>query len=896
VVAPSGTVTFLFTDIEDSTRLWDVHPDEMRDALEQHDSILRSVVASRGGLVFSRSGDGFAVAFGRASDAISAAADMQRALTAATWPDGAHIRVRVGVHTGEAQERQGDYFGTAVNCAARLMAAGHGGQVLVSGATAAVAALPPDVGLVDLGVHHLRGLSQPVVVRMLTGEGLPTSFPPMRVGNRPMGNLPTTMTALVGRSNEIAAVRSLLNRHRMVTVVGPGGVGKTRVAIEVAARSAGLFGDGAWFVDLVAVTPGQVAAAIASPLSIQLGTSEAEQRLVSALSGQRLLLVLDNCEHVLDDTARLARMLVSSSDGVSVLGTSRQPLGVPGEQLFPLHPLSDDAVTLFVERARLLSPGFDPSPAELATITSLCKRLDGLPLAIELAAARIRSHTLDELVDLLDARFQLLRSGRRHGHDRHDSMMRTLDWSYDLLDPDERAVFERCSVFSGPFTRSAAAAISCCDDASRSGATDIIDSLVSKSMINVREHSGRVRHLELLDTMRGYGAARLAARGEQSATAAAHARWYADHAYRLGAPLFGSGEAERMRALADSVSNCRAAFRHLVETDRSGAERLCGGFACAEWLMVYEPFEWALALWDPEQAPVATDAHLWCCATTAWAAMGARRSDLLNEVMAHLEDTGADPCHPAVLEAEYARWGDRLYRTGEHSDTELDVWSEDLRARARCNGSGYNVAQAAVLTAGRLPRERAIALLDDGIRHAEQDDALTVAALLLIMRSNFVEAIDAERAADDLRRACELAALTDSPFVNNHATDTELNSRLSHLDAGEKLLAADQLLVSWHRAGDMPRVFSTLATIITLLDGRDRDRDIVFLDKALRHNRAQHVARRVRRRQASIAQRAGARLGPAETQTERTKASQASITQVLLRAREAIRIGGARPT
>jgi class 3 adenylate cyclase len=436
VGVPSGTVTFCFTDIEGSTRLWESVPSTMGTAIERHDELLRSAVESHGGYVFSTGGDGFAVAFARAGDAIAAAVEAQSALAGEPWPTGAAIEVRMGLHTGEVQERNGDYFGSAVNRAARLMALAHGGQVVASAATADVVAdtLPSEIRLVDLGEHLLRDLSRRERVFQVEAPGLGADFPPLRSPDVLPGNLPAQPTSFVGRSDEVRDLIDSLGRAHLVTVTGVGGVGKTRLAVQVAAELVLTFADGAWLCELaVAGDADTLAQVVASTLGVvQRAGRSLERSIVEFLRPNHLLLVLDNCEHLLDASGRLAAGILADCPQVRVLATSREALAVAGEQLWPLSSLDLPepmggleatagyaSVRLFCERAASARPGFALSEANVAAVTEVCRRLDGIPLAIELAAARVSAMTPAEIAGLLDERFRLLTGGRRTAVERH---------------------------------------------------------------------------------------------------------------------------------------------------------------------------------------------------------------------------------------------------------------------------------------------------------------------------------------------------------------------------------------------------------------------------------------------------------------------------------------------
>ncbi len=471
---PTGTVTFLFTDLEGSTRLWEEHPEPMRAALARHDEILREAVEGHRGHVVKTTGDGLHAVFATAHDAVLAGVDAQRDLSAETWALPTPLRVRMGVHTGEADLREGDYYGTAVNRAARVSAAAHGGQIVVSHATEEVAR--DHLGaleLVDLGEHRLRDLARPERVFQVGAVGLDTDFPPLRSLDAFPSNLPPQLTSFVGREDELMLVEKALEETRLVTLVGVGGVGKTRLATQIAAEVLPRFPDGAWLCELAAAgDPEAMIQVVAATLGVQPHPNVSlEGSILEYLRAKRLLVVLDNCEHLLETAGDLAEGVLRECPGVRILATSREGLAVLGEQVWPLRSLrppasesvDDVAIStagrLFTERAQAAAPGFGIDAANAVAVAEICRRLDGIPLAIELAAARVTAMSPTEIARLLDERFRLLTGGRRTAVERHQTLRATVDWSYSLLEPDERLVFERLGVFSGDFDGAAASAV-----------------------------------------------------------------------------------------------------------------------------------------------------------------------------------------------------------------------------------------------------------------------------------------------------------------------------------------------------------------------------------------------------------------------------------------------------
>lgn len=474
---PTGTVTFVLTDVEGSSRLWETDPAAMRSALSRHDELIEETVAEHGGSVVKPRGEGdsrFAV-FPRAADGAAAALAIQLRLAAERWGTSSAVRVRIALHTGEADLREADYYGTAVNRCARLRDVAHGGQVLLSEVTAELVAqgLPEGASLLDLGSHQLKDLSTPEHVFQLAHPDLPRLFPPLESLNARPNNLPARLTSFIGREKEIAEVGTLVAAGRDVTLTGSGGVGKTRLAYQVAAEVMDEFPGGVWVSELASVSGGGL---VPQTVATSMGLREEPGRtiletLVDYLKGRRALIVLDNCEHLLEGCRELVRRVLERCEGVRVLSTSREPLGVPGEVLYPVpsmpvpHEESDrsleaiafvESVRLFVERATQSKPAFQLNNDNVLGVASICRRLDGIPLAIELAAARVRHLTPNEIAERLDDRFRILTGGNPAALGRHQTLRAAIDWSHDMLTEQEKVLFRRASTFAGGFTLEAA--------------------------------------------------------------------------------------------------------------------------------------------------------------------------------------------------------------------------------------------------------------------------------------------------------------------------------------------------------------------------------------------------------------------------------------------------------
>jgi predicted ATPase/class 3 adenylate cyclase len=579
---PSGTVTFLFTDLEVSTRLWDREPDAMRAALARHDEILRGAVAAHGGQVVKGRGDGVHAVFATADAAVGAAVACHLAMSDEDWLVSVPLRARIGIHTGVAELRDGDYFGSAVNRAARLEAVAHGGQVVCSQATADLARdiVSEGVGFVDLGEHRLRGLTRPERVFQVTAPGLTREFPPLRSVDALPGNLPSQLTSFVGRREELRAVAKALEEWRLVTLTGTGGVGKTRLALEVAAEVLPGFPDGAWLCELAAADDGEtMAQMVAAELRVsQRAGLSLEASIRDFLRAKELLLVLDNCEQLLGPVSAFVENVLRECPRVRILATSREGLGVGGEHVWPLGSLplpeasgagiaTNDAVRLFVERAESARVTFVLDGASVGVVGDICRRLDGIPLAIELAAARVVSMSPVEIGGLLDERFRLLTGGRRSAVERHQTLRATVDWSYSLLDERERSVFERLGVFAGSFDARAAQAIVVGDGVEAWDVLDALAELVAKSMVNADETTEGTTRYEMLETLRQYARERIYEHGDTDRWRRRHADYFAGWAEEAGAGLLSPDElAWRARERAE-LDNLRAAVTWALDRD-----------------------------------------------------------------------------------------------------------------------------------------------------------------------------------------------------------------------------------------------------------------------------------------------------------------------------------------
>jgi predicted ATPase/class 3 adenylate cyclase len=574
------TLTFLFTDIEGSTALLGRLGDGVyAQVLAGHHALIRSALAAHGGREVDTQGDAFFAVFSSPRGCVAAVLQMQQALQAHAWPGGEQVRVRMGIHCGEAARTAAGLVGLEVHRAARVAAAGYGGQVLVSEAAAVLVrdGLPPGAALADLGVHRLKDLGRPERIFQLHAAGLPAGFPPLRsLGNPALpNNLPGQLSAFIGRAREISEVRALVESCRLVTLTGAGGCGKTRLGLQVAAELLDGSGDGVWLAELAAVADeGAVASAISQALRLAVRPGRPVlEALLDALALQDVLIVVDNCEHLIGGCAKTAEAIVRRCPRVHLLATSREPLGIGGETIYRVPSLSlpgpgeaapgSDAVALFADRARANGVALPVDEETGPLAVSICRRLDGMPLAIELAAARLRSMSLSELHDRLDQRFRLLTGGSRTALERQQTLRATVEWSYSLLTGAEQLLLARLSVFAGSFDLDAAEAVCGSGRIDALDVAELLGSLVDKSLV-VAEPAGGTLRYRLLETIRLFAAERLAEAGEEEAAAVAdaHCARFLSVAEAAAAHLTGPQQGSWLARLDADQANLRRAAQH----------------------------------------------------------------------------------------------------------------------------------------------------------------------------------------------------------------------------------------------------------------------------------------------------------------------------------------------
>jgi predicted ATPase/class 3 adenylate cyclase len=805
---PSGIVTFLFTDVEGSTSRWEADPVGMRTAIASHDQVLRQAIETRGGWLFKHTGDGVCAAFASPRSAVDAAVAAQQAL---------ELPVRMGLATGEAELRDGDYFGAALNRAARVMAAGHGGQILLTDSTAV---LVNGIDLMDLGPRRLRDLPAAVGVFQVRALGLRTEFPALRALDTSPGNLRPALTSFIGRESEVDQVQAELKIHRLVTLTGAGGVGKTRLAIEVASGLIDEFPDGVWLFELAPVAdPAAVPDAVAAVLGItQQEDKTVAESVAAALEGRARLLVFDNCEHLRDAAADLIETILAASATVRILATSRERLEVADEQLWAVPALDVDAgtssvaVSLFVERARSVSSHFSVADADDATaVVEICRRLDGIPLAIELAASRMASMTPSEVRDRLDHRFRLLVASRR-GLGRHQTLRHAVAWSYDHLDDPEKALLERCSVFAGGFDLQSACTVGGSDHSDDYEVLDLLDALVRKSLLVVDRLFGRTRY-SMLETIREFAGEQLVARGQVAAVRAAHARHFAQRQNDVMAVWDSPDQREAYKWFTADLANLRTAFRWAVDhKDLDAAATIATNASFLGYqINKFEPVAWAEELLDAARAadhPQLTFLYVMaaqCC-------IGGRITDGVRYADAAVALLDGCDSLPYGIEG----WPCSAYTSSGHPERAIEVFRAQLK-RGRDTHTFTRVCLILPLAFGG-PNDEVLALTDGVVADAEATGNPLALCLALLAEGFVFRDTDPPRALAALRRGMTLAQTG-----GNHNCESHIAAVLCRVEAnhGDPLAALDYFRLAinnHHEAGNTTLISTPLAMLAAFFD------------------------------------------------------------------------------
>ena len=777
------TATFLMTDIEGSTRLWEKQRVAMAVALEAHDALLRTAVERAGGVIVKTTGDGLLAAFDRPEAALTAAIEGQRALEEQAWPATGRLRVRMAINSGSAEVRDGDFFGPALNRVARLMAIGHGDQMLVSSSTVSLVAddLPSACELVDLGEHRLRDLDRPEHVYQLVAAGLRREFPPLRASGERPTNLRPQVTSFVGRERELADLRTLLATSRLVTLVGAGGAGKTRLELQVAAETLDEYPDGAWLVELAPISdPDLVVAEIGRTLGVQAQPGRSPfDPIIDHLRGKELLLLLDNCEQVIEAAADTADRLLGSCPALHLLASSRERLGVEGEAMyavpslalpeaadrFDVKGLADDAevelaarseaIRLFIDRATATLPSFTLDRTNVRAVVDICRRLDGIPLALELAAARINVLSAGEIAQGLDDRFRLLTGGRRTAVPRQRTLQGLIDWSWDLLDEVDQRLLRRLAVFAGSWSLDAAAAVTSGQDdpaeppagASRLATLDGLGRLVDRSLVVVTRDATATRY-GLLETIREYARNRLEESGEAAEQQARHLAYFRRLAVDAEPGLEGPDMIACLERLDVEIDNLRAALDWAFVADPQAALEMAAG------LSVY----WNVRLIGSEgfdRMNQAVDlARRW--RSDGEPSTSAARSALAARVLSHA----------AQVLASY---------TGRPADTDLGAEAETLAREAAdpdvLSATLATLAFARVAVDGMVPPEGPDrAAVSVALELAEQRGDWYRASIIAAAFATTESTADPASAEAWLDRATEAARRTGNPFALGNIT------------------------------------------------------------------------------------------------------------------------------
>jgi predicted ATPase len=806
-------VTFLFTDIEGSTRRWESDAQSMRVALVVHDEELRTAIEAHAGFLFSHTGDGVVAAFASPRSAVDAAVAAQLAL---------ELPVRMGIATGEAELRDGDYFGTVLNRAARVMAAGHGGQILVADSTAG---LLSGVDLVDLGPRRLRDVPMPVGVFQVRAPRLGTNFPPLRALDTSLGNLRPATTSLIGRESEVAEMKTAVRSHRLLTLTGVGGVGKTRLAYEVAGELADEFPDGVWVFELAAVTdPAAVPDAVAAVLGItqQPGKTVSES-VAAALEGRVRLLVFDNCEHVLDAAADLIEGVLAHSTTVRVVATSREILGIAQEQVRLVRSLDSTsgidavAVRLFVERAQGIAPGFSiTDTGDAAAISEICQRLDGIPLAIELAASRMASMTASEMRDRLDHRFRLL-VGSRRGLERHRTLRHAVAWSYDLLDETEKTVLECCSVFAGGFDLQSAYAVAGSDVLDEYTLLDLLDALVHKSLLVADRSLQRTRY-SMLETIRQFAEEQLLAGGQATQARTAHARYFAAREADIFALWDSPQQRESYTWFTSELANLRIAFRWAAD---HGDLDIAAPIAISAALLGvtvenYEPIAWTEELIEPARtADHPRLASLYIMATLCWS-VGRVEDAIRYSDAGQVVILGGRTAVPSGFESWLGSPYDMIGQAERSVEWARRVLAGGHDPYALARGSMV----AYLISTGSHPE--AVSIAKELIEDVDAIANPWAASWALLSYGMACCDVDPAGARDAMRRGLALATKTGTRYFESHLANV-----LGRLEArhGDPIAALDYLTLAihnYHDSGSTTVIHVPLAALAALLDRLER--------------------------------------------------------------------------
>ena len=829
----AGTYTFVFTDIEGSTRHWDRSAEKMRAALALHDELLHEAVGGNGGRVFKHTGDGVCAVFASPAAAVAAAVEAQISFRHAPWSIEGGLRIRIGIHSGEATTRGDDYLGPALNRVGRLHAVAHGGQVIVSAATELLVrnALSPPFELRYLGEHRLRDLPDPQPIFQATHPELQLDFDDLRTESSSVSNLPLELTSFLGRDDDIANIEDRLARSRLVTLTGAGGVGKTRLSLQVGARVADRFSEGVRFCELAPIdSASDVFGAIMTTLDVPPASGQTNaERLVDWMKSRHLLLMLDNCEHVLDAARSLVASVIGNCPAVTVLATSREALSVDGEHIWPVRPLAlpppdatandarlFDAVALFEERAQGVRPDFDITDGNVAEVLRICERLDGVPLAIELAAARVRSMSPSEIFGHLDARFRLL-GGRAVA--KRQTLLGTVDWSYDLLDEGQRLLFNRLAFFQDGFSLEAARIVGVGVGVDEWDVIDIVDELVDKSML-IAELGPEAARYRMLETMREYGMAKANEAGEADEIRARLGRWALHYCETWGPKALGADERIAGSNLDLELANVRSAHAAALLADEIdtavGIVTALEGYAVID--LRYEIGRWAEQTLANPGAAEHPDRYrlLGVAAYIDWAVAdydrALSRAAEAQDLERRLERPKAWLGRQAEINSHWFRGG----YEGEAASAAYLGWAIEAEEAGNEFQRGWALAQMAVATAivSRTPANRALAT--EALDLARQLQSPFLQSMALYGNAEWLIDSDPNAALDLLRQGVE---------VGRHSNRFSYGICLSALaalqgrvgDPSEALALYRDACELWHQSGNWANQWILLRNLAELL-------------------------------------------------------------------------------
>lgn len=806
---PTGVVTFLFTDIEGSTSKWDAAGDEMAVAVAQHDELLESAITTRNGSVVKKMGDGFMAVFSDPAAAVAAALEAQQALRSTSWGQSTgDLRVRVGIHTGPGQPTNGDYVGPSPNRAARLEAAGHGGQILVSAATRElVGDRIDDTRFRDLGEHQLRGLSRLERIFQVTGDDLEAEFPPLRTESTPT-NIPARVSEFVGRRDELVTLTSTLGETRLTTVTGAGGAGKTTLAVEAARKRMEHHRGGVWLFELASLSDGRLLSAelLGAMRRPAPADRDPEEVLLEALSSQRCLLVFDNCEHLLSDVAPLVAAILRQAPDVTILATSREPLGVRGEHVWSIPTMSipsgitvqdveaSDAGALFLTRAFAADRTFRLDEDTAPIVTRICRRLDGLPLAIELATARLGTMSVHELDGRLEDRFKLLRARTVDEVPHHQTLRDTVAWSYDLLEPDTQRLYRSLSIFAGGFDAEAAEAV----EGDRLYVLDGLDQLVTQSLVEA-DRGERTRY-RMLETIRQFGSERLRQEEEHDAAARAHLDWVLNLVKEGARGMEGRDQIHWLHRFRREIDNIRAALTWARDHDPVAGGTIASALSRFFWMYAAEG-----------DSTVMTDSTSFLREGYDWAvSMLEAGGDALPDVLRGRLQLGIG----GLLCVRLGRYEEALDRLSE---------AKAVFERRDDRSTGWATFYQGVAGFGRVSLDESIATFEEALRlHSAAKDQVGMASSSLLV-GLYLSIREPGSGRPYLERFAAGAEASGVPLAVAHAADTlALSDALEDTVGEESRHGAAEALATFRKINNYACLCHALGSAAALL-GRTGD-------------------------------------------------------------------------